>query len=103
MLYAEHKYLFIDPTKFKIEGEKAYGIAEILKTATMVTIYTVSGEEDAWIEASFHKMCSNILAIIECCKSDVEYRSVKYLRLQIVGQDAEQSKCITHRGLLRNE
>ncbi len=58
---AEHKFLFLDPEKFKTEGSKAYSVRELLGTSRTVTIYTVSSKKDPTISDQFHGLANTLL------------------------------------------
>jgi hypothetical protein len=59
--YASEKYLFLDATKFRKEGEAGYSVAEMLKAADSVTIYTVSSINDDWLIKNFVALCDRVL------------------------------------------
>jgi hypothetical protein len=99
--FASHKFLFLDSSKFKSEGERGYGIKDLLDTADKVTVYTVSSlslERDQRIKTNFQRLCANLLEDQQ--DIGVNDRSeVKTLRLQIVGREGistvqiEKSAC----------
>ena len=60
MRFAATKFLFLDSSKLKPEGdgERAYTVHELLETSHAVTIYTVSvnGKHDDWVMDGFDKL-----------------------------------------------
>jgi hypothetical protein len=60
MRFAAAKFLFLDSSKFKPEGdgERAYTVHELLETSHSVTIYTVSLNEkhDSWVMDGFDQL-----------------------------------------------
>lgn len=58
--FAATKFLFLDSSKFKSEGdgENGYTVSELLETSHTVTIYTVSvdDERDRWVLDGFDKL-----------------------------------------------
>lgn len=58
---AEHKFLFLEPEKFKREGSKAYSIRELLQTSRTVTIYTMSSSKDTVVEEQFCNLANSLL------------------------------------------
>jgi hypothetical protein len=102
-LFASHKFLFLDSSKFKREGERGYGIDELLETADKVTVYTVSSsvERDQWIKSNFLRLCDELL---EDNRDQVETdrTELKTLRLQIVGGDERGTTGVDKKGILKN-
>jgi hypothetical protein len=91
---AEHKFLFLEPEKFKREGSKAYSIRELLQTSRTVTIYTVSSTKDDVIEKQFGNLADSLL---DKDKNSGTY--CKTLRLVIVDKEIN----IPVSGELKNE
>lgn len=87
---AEHKFLFLEPEKFKREGSKAYSIRELLQTSTAVTIYTVSSQKDATVEKQFRNLAESLL---DTGTEGTPDR--RRLRLVIVGKDKPVNLPIT--------
>jgi hypothetical protein len=60
MRFAATKFLFLDSSKLKPEGdgERAYTVHELLETSHAVTIYTVSvnDKHDDWVMEGFDKL-----------------------------------------------
>jgi hypothetical protein len=60
MRFAANKFLFLDSSKLKPEGdgERAYTVHELLETSHSVTIYTVSLNEkhDSWVMDGFDQL-----------------------------------------------
>jgi hypothetical protein len=86
--WADHKYLFLQPSKFKPEGETAYRLRDMLDTSRSVTIYTVHSAIDDKIVAGVQKLAKKMkLKECESGISTLEASDTKLLRLQIVGRD----------------
>lgn len=99
--FAAHKFLFLDSSKFKSEGERGYGIGDLLDTAYKVTIYTVSSlspKKDSWIKARFEQLCATLLKNQPAGMED--HTEVKKLRLTIVGRDGSQTQSFEKEGVL---
>jgi hypothetical protein len=97
--FADHKFLFLDSSKFKSSGEKAYGVVDMLRTSYSVTLYTVSSERDEWIVKRFESLCGSILKAVPA-SSTADQSDLKTLRLQIVGRDSASTKCVEKVGSL---
>jgi len=97
--FADHKFLFLDSSKFKSSGEKAYGVIDMLRTSYSVTLYTVSSERDEWIVKRFEHLCSSILKAVPTA-APADQSDLKTLRLQIVGRDGASTKCVEKVGSL---
>lgn len=94
-LYATHKFLFLDHSKFRREGKFGYTIYDLLSTSEAVTIYTSSSDANSWIEKKFNTLCSNLLSEQE---PTTDARDMKKLVLRVVGSATVLSK----QGLLRD-
>lgn len=93
---AEHKFLFLDPEKFKREGSKAYSIRELLQTSRTVTIYTVSSKKDPTISEQFSSLAKSLLDT-----DKITGPLSKTLRLVIVNKEKQVN--IPVEGELREE
>ncbi len=94
---ATHKFLFLEPAKFRRDGNPGYGIRDLLDSArASVTIYTVSSKQDSkMIEDQFKELGEKFL--------DVEGKDkpgAKTLRLVRVG---EAKSNITVTGTLKKQ
>lgn len=86
--FADHKYLFLDSSKFRSQGEEGYRIRDLLETAHKVTIYTVATpnpRRDKWIMDTFKKLCMDHLKDPAKGEED-DLAAMKTLRLVIVGR-----------------
>jgi hypothetical protein len=105
-LFASHKFLFLDSSKFKREGERGYGIGELLQSADKVTIYTVSSspERDQWIKTNFLRLCAELIKDhqdqSETDQIETDQIELKTLRLQIVGLDEKGTTGVEKKGIL---
>lgn len=81
---AEHKFLFVDPGKFKREGSKVYWIKELLATSRTATIYTVSSKKDAIIKGQFDNLAKGLLDT-----TNRKGPNRKILRLVIVNKEKQ--------------
>jgi hypothetical protein len=99
MRFADHKFLFLDSSKFKSSGEKAYGVVDMLRTSYSVTLYTVASERDEWIIKRFESLSASILKEVPA-SSSADQSDLKTLRLQVVGRDGSSTKCIEKVGSL---
>jgi hypothetical protein len=61
-LYAEHKFLFLDASKFNRAGKRGYKLSELLEQAKTVTIYTTSTPDDRSIKERFNALCDQLLS-----------------------------------------
>ncbi len=100
---AAHKFLFLDPTKFKREGEAGYNFMDLVGSADAVSIYTVSSEKDLWIEEKFAALCDSVLQDCHDLKAprNTQELDMKLLRLQIVGKTGESSFSMIKVGKLK--
>jgi hypothetical protein len=96
--FADHKFLFLDSSKFKSSGEKAYGVVDMLRSSYSITLYTVSSERDEWVVRRFKSLCDSVLKAP--ASSTADQSDLKTLRLQIVGRDGTSSKCVEKVGVL---
>lgn len=104
--YAAHKFLFLDSSKFKSEGEIGYRIDELLRESEAVTIYTVSSDKDEWIKVKFAALCNSILDIrgdqnTNGSSKAADKLDMKFLRLRIVGKETTPTDSMQHQGFLR--
>ena len=60
LLSARDKFLFLDPSKFREEGEPAYTVRELFENTEYVTIYTVSSSLDSRIVEDFEYLASSL-------------------------------------------
>jgi len=99
--HAVSKFLFLDPSKFTIEGYPACALVDLLYTARVVTLYCVSSDMDGWIRASFDALCDRILSAdpINGVDSGFSFDN-KAVRLRIVGRGDSETKCLEHTGFL---
>jgi hypothetical protein len=95
--FAHYKFLFLDSSKFKSSGEKAYSVVDMLRTSYSVTLYTVSSERDDWIIKRFESLCALVLKSVP---ASPDQSDLKTLRLQIVGRDGAFTKCVENVGVL---
>jgi hypothetical protein len=102
MRFAATKFLFLDSSKFKPEGdgERGYTVHELLETSHTVTIYTVSVNEqhDRWVMEGFDKLGSTLFE-----EQSEPNGNKKRLCLRIVdhtGQLTNADKTV-HEGYLR--
>lgn len=102
-LYADDKFLFLDPDKFtSIGGSMVYNARDLLETSQSVTIYTVTSAEDRHIEGQFKLLYSRIL--MPCDRQcDEQQGDVKSLRLCIVSKSGEAVKDLKMTGLLASK
>ena len=98
-LYADHKFLFLDASKFKREGKRGYGVGALLEQAKTVTIYTTSSSEDQSIEDSFQGLCNRLLPQSPD-EAGGDLSRARELRLRIVSPNAESAKDLDHVGFL---
>jgi hypothetical protein len=99
--YASRKFLFLDSTKFKTEGEVGYGIRDLLATTTAVVIYTNTSTKDPWLTDRFEELCNEVLDNSEP-NLDLQPTDTKTLVLKIVGHLDVPTVSIAKRGLLRS-
>jgi len=81
---ATHKFLFLDPEKFKREGSPAYSIQELLSTSQTVTIYTVASERDNVVIKDFELLTDTLAA-----ENNSESTTQKTLRLVIINNNKQ--------------
>jgi hypothetical protein len=108
LLYAAHKFLFVDPSKFNREGKSAYLASELLNTAEDFTIYTTSvdDEHDTWVKQKFDDLCRQLVIPSEELPQGEprpHARDMKTLGLRIVGNGNRQSQSYSVQGLPRAE
>jgi hypothetical protein len=98
--WAAHKFLFLDSSKFKREGEKGYDIWDLLDTADKVTVYTasLSSDRDISIKAEFDQLCANLLR--ENPSGSRAQNKKKTLRLKIVGRNHTPTTGTQRKGYL---
>lgn len=87
--WADHKFLFLQASKFQPEGETAYRLHDMLRTAHSVTVYTVHSARDEKIIAGFDKLAKKMKLEIGSPPDDA--LDFKLLRLQIVGRNSAPS------------
>lgn len=105
-LYAAHKFLFLDASKFKSNGNPGYNVRDLLETSEMITIYTVSSDKDEWIKSEFDILQRKVLRKKEkrhtAIQASYENKfNMKSLRLRIVGKDNKPSELVEHKGFLK--
>jgi hypothetical protein len=95
--WADHKFLFLQPSKFQTEGETAYHLRDMLKTSQSVTIYTVHSCKTEKILKGFKKLAEKmkLMEMNERSRSS-ETLDGKRLRLQIVGRDEAPSRSVEY-------
>ncbi len=99
LLYAYHKFLFFDSSKFQPVGIVGYGIHELLETSQAVTIYTVSSERVDTIIAQFETLAQRLLD-----EKRGNAGTARSLRLCVVPQDGKGAATIhRHTGQLRKQ
>jgi hypothetical protein len=91
--YASEKYLFLDATKFRKEGEAGYSVAEMLKAADSVTIYTVSSINDDWLIKNFVALCDRVLGNSPTAE-ELHKVDLKTMRLRIAGRADAPIQCV---------
>jgi hypothetical protein len=98
-MYAAHKFLFFDTSKFRSEGDPSFSVRDLLETAEAVTIYTVSAGRtaDAIREKQFEALCSSLLDVQSADKS----YAGKTLRLRIIERDGETELRRQAQGVLK--
>jgi hypothetical protein len=94
-LYADHKFLFLDSSKFKREGKHGYGLEELLDKARTVTIYTTSSAQNRSITDRFVSLCERLLL-----KGPDDPSRLRTMRLRIVFQGAARAEPVEHTGYL---
>jgi len=93
---ATHKFLFLEPAKFRRDGNPGYEIRQLLESAhASVTIYTVASDQNAAIEGQFLELAQRLLDV----KAKDE-PGAKTLRLVRVGDDKSN---IPVTGMLRKQ
>lgn len=82
---SEHTFLFIDPSKFRSQGEDGYTIQDMLDSSRsrMVTLYTVSSESNDFIRRGFSALWDRVAESCNFTRAD------NRLRLCIVGRVGE--------------
>ena len=106
--YAAHKFLFLDSSKFKREGDAGYRINNLLETSEAVTIYTVSSKKDPWIKTKFEVLGERLLETPGNKRTSARAASyhafdMKALRLRIIGQDETPTYVTEHKGFLKTK
>jgi hypothetical protein len=95
-LYAAHKFLFFDSSKFRGEGDPGYAIADLLATSEAVTIYTVAPGNASQLVGDFETLCKNVLEI-----DDSGAPGNKTLRLCLVAKEDAPPTVKQHSGRLK--
>lgn len=97
--FAADKFLFLDSSKFKCEGERGYGISDLLETSYHVTLYTEASAQDSSIRSMFE----NLSGQLGLCRTEKQIGNLneKSLRLRIVGKGDKPSQTIPRYGELR--
>jgi hypothetical protein len=97
-LYAAQKFLFLDSSKFRTEGDRGYGIVDLLETSSSVTIYTVSSDQNgSGLVSEFEALA---LGLLRQPPEDVKPRDLKTLQLKIVGRGEQQTLLRSWKGIL---
>jgi hypothetical protein len=103
-LYADHKFLFLDRSKFKREGKRGYKLVELLEQARTVTIYTTGSHEYAQenrsLEERFQLLCDQLF-MPPHQDGTGPLPGEKTLRLRIVGPDNTLLTSAERAGTLR--
>lgn len=88
--WADHKFLFLQASKFQPEGETAYRLRDMLHTARTVTIYTVHSANDEKIIAGIDRLAK--MMRLKDGSPPPGTLDFKLLRLQIVGRNSAPSQ-----------
>jgi hypothetical protein len=99
-LYADHKFLFLDSSKFKREGKSGYGLDLLLDQAKAVTIYTPSTDSDQDITDRFIRLCETLVPKTDPTGS-LDKSRMRTLRLRIVSGNAKSAKTVDYTGFLK--
>lgn len=103
-LYADHKFLFLDRSKFKREGKRGYKLVELLEQARTVTIYTTGSPEypaeNKALEERFGLLCDQLFSSAPQ-ETTGPASGAKTLRLRIIGQDNTLLASAERAGALR--
>ena len=100
-LYADHKFLFIDSSKFKREGKRGYRFAELLEEAKTVTIYTTTSPEDEALSERFGALCDQLLSAEPQQRTDgKQLPAQRKIRLRIVKLDGTLAGSVQREGFL---
>jgi hypothetical protein len=97
---ANHKFLFLDPDKFRFQGERAYSLADLLETSHAVTIITVATEvdRDRRLCDAFQRLAESLLR--PTANSETDLQTSKILRLIVVGRNASPTTSLAASGFL---
>lgn len=109
LIFAAHKFLFMDSTKFRRVGSTGYGIFDLLDTSEAVTIYTVASKRTDVVKVKFETLSQGLLENARRLsgRSLADDRGetadeAKTLALQVVGKDGgDATECFAFRGVLR--
>ncbi len=99
VLYAGHKFLFLDPSKFKREGRPGHGLHALLEQAKTVTLYTTSSPDDEDIKNRFRALCDRTLE--QSADATSNPSRARSLRLRIVSSGAESVDSVDRLGYLK--
>lgn len=105
--YATHKFLFLDSSKFNIQGEVGYRLDEMLNHATGVTIYSVTSDKDQWLKARFEALCDKLFNTgqkinLQIDNGNPDELDLKFLRLCIIGNRERPGEVLEQQGYTKN-
>jgi hypothetical protein len=97
-LYAAHKLLFVDSSKFRRDGTPGYTLSDLLKASKTVTIYTTSStpEHDKVIKDRCVELAERLLPTTAAASPSTH----RTLRLRIVTPDNSHAESWQHEGYL---
>lgn len=98
-LFAEHKFLFLDSSKFKREGRRGYLLHDLLKQARTVTIYTTASPDDASRREGFKDLAESVLPTAHDNINGAN-QGVRTLQLRIVGDGGRLVESFERTGFL---
>jgi hypothetical protein len=99
-LPSRRKYLFLDPDKFDRPGQGGYGLAELLGSCQMLSIYTVQSDRSAALIARFAELAARTLDLLKPGEN-ASAPDVRTLRLVLAG-DGEAPTVPIYAGRLRS-
>jgi hypothetical protein len=100
-LYADHKFLFIDSSKFRRDGKHGYDLSDLLAKSKTVTIYTTSssGDRDKVIKERCAELAEKLLPNTNAAPGPAR----RTLRLRIVGPSNALAEAWQHEGDLKSD
>jgi hypothetical protein len=87
LLPARDKFLFLDPSKFRKEGEAAYEVHELLNNCQSVTIYSVIPEKDSSVLSDFETLTHRMQMVD--AGSEWVTGNAKRLRLTVINDSGQ--------------